>query len=158
MSETAHVTNETAGRVLTIRRLFNAPPALVFDAFTDPKRMLQWMGPRDYPASYVESDLRVGGSWRACLDSAASGEKLWHGGVYQKIVPGRHLAFTFAWDQESGITVGLETLVDITFEAQNDKTLMTFRQSIFDTPENCSSHVQGWNSAFDRLQELLEQD
>jgi uncharacterized protein YndB with AHSA1/START domain len=157
MSETAHLTNETAGRVLTIKRLFNAPPALVFDAFADPKRMLQWMGPRDYPATYVESDLRVGGKWRACLDSAASGEKLWHGGVYQDVVLGKRLAFTFAWDQEDG-RPGLETLVNITFEPQDEKTLMTFRQSVFDTPESCRGHEQGWNSAFDRLEELLSQE
>ncbi len=72
-------------------------------------------------------------------------------------MPGRHLAFTFAWDQENG-TAGLETLIDITFEGQNDKTLMTFRQSIFDTPEDCRCHEQGWNSSFDRLEELLAQE
>ena len=153
-SNTAHVANDTAGRVLTIKRLFNAPPAVVFDAFSDPRRMLQWMGPRDYPASFVEIDLRVGGRWRACLDSAATGEKLWHGGIYQEIVPGKKLAFTFAWDDEDG-QPGNETLVHITFEDQADKTLMTFRQSIFDTIENCDGHRDGWNSTFDRLEEFL---
>ena len=68
MAQTNVETNASAGRVLTITRIFSAPPALVFDAFSDPKRMLQWLGPRDYPASYVESDMRVGGTWRACLD------------------------------------------------------------------------------------------
>ncbi|MEK1889039.1 MAG: SRPBCC domain-containing protein [Phyllobacterium sp.] len=156
-TNTAHVANDTAGRVLTIRRLFNAPPALVFDAFADPRRMLQWLGPRDYPATCVEADLRVGGKWRACLDSAATGEKLWHGGVYQEIVPDRTLAFTFAWDQEDG-RPGNETLVHITFEDQASKTLMIFRQSIFETPESCEGHEEGWNSAFDRLEELLAQE
>jgi uncharacterized protein YndB with AHSA1/START domain len=156
-TNTAHVANDTAGRVLTIRRLFNAPPALVFDAFADPRRMLQWLGPRDYPATYVEADLCVGGKWRACLDSAATGEKLWHGGVYQEIVPSRTLAFTFAWDQEDG-RPGNQTLVHITFEDQASKTLMTFRQSIFETPESCEGHEKGWSSAFDRLEELLAQE
>jgi len=153
-TNTAHVRTDTAGRVLTIQRLFNAPPAVVFDAFSDPRRMLQWMGPRDYPASFVEIDLRVGGKWRACLDSAATGEKLWHGGIYQEIVPGKKLAFTFAWDDEDG-RPGNETLVHITFEDKDSKTLMTFRQSMFDTVENCEGHGEGWNSAFDRLEEFL---
>jgi len=157
MAQTNIDTNTSAGRVLTITRIFNAPPALVFDAFSDPKRMLQWLGPRDYPASYVEADLRVGGQWRACLDSQASGEKLWHGGVYREIVPGKRLAFTFAWDQADG-RPGLETLININFEGQNGKTLMTFRQSEFDTPENCDGHREGWNGAFDRLEDLLAQE
>ena len=156
-TNTAHLTNDTAGRVLTIRRLFNAPPAIVFDAFTDPRRMLQWLGPRDYPATHVETDLRVGGKWRACLDSAATGEKLWHGGVYQEIVPGKRLAFTFAWDDENG-RPGNETLVHIAFEERANKTLMTFRQSIFETVESCEGHQGGWTSAFDRLEELLAKE
>jgi uncharacterized protein YndB with AHSA1/START domain len=71
-------------------------------------------------------------------------------------MPGIRLAFTFAWDQADG-RPGLETLVNIAFEGQNGKTLMTFRQSEFDTPENCDGHREGWNSAFDRLEELLAQ-
>ena len=153
----AHVTNDTAGRILTITRLFNAPPAVVFAAFANPKRMMQWLGPRDYPATQVEADFRVGGKWRACLDSAATGRKLWHGGVYQQIVPNRTLAFTFAWDQEDG-RPGNETLVHITFEDQAAKTLMTFRQSVFETAESCDGHVSGWNSAFDRLEALLARE
>ena len=157
MAQTKIEANASAGRVLTITRLFNAPPALVFDAFSDPKRMLQWLGPRDYPASYVENDLRIGGKWRDCLDSKASGEKLWHGGVYREIVPAERLAFTFAWDQADG-RPGLQTIVSIDFEGKNGKTLMTFQQSEFDTPETCDGHRMGWNGAFDRLEELLAQD
>lgn len=151
------VANAPSSRVLTITRLFDAPRSLVFKAFTDPKRMLQWLGPRDYPASFVEADVRPGGKWRACLDAAASGEKLWHGGVYHEVVPDERLAFTFAWDQDDG-TPGLETLVTIDFEDRAGKTQMQFRQSVFDSAEDCEGHREGWTSAFDRLEELLTQD
>lgn len=150
----AEIANTADGRVLTINRVFDAPRPVVFKAFTDPKRMLQWLGPRDYPASFVEADLRPGGKWRACLDSAASGEKLWHGGIYHEITPDSRLVFTFAWDQENG-KPGLETLITIDFEDQDKKTRMRFRQAEFDSVENCDGHRTGWNSAFDRLEELL---
>ena len=116
--------------------------------------MLQWLGPRDYPASFVEADVRPGGKWRACLDSAANGEELWHGGIYHEVVPDERLVFTFAWDQEDG-KAGRETLVKIDLEDLAGKTKMQFQQSEFDTVENCEGHRQGWNSAFDRLEELL---
>jgi uncharacterized protein YndB with AHSA1/START domain len=159
MAQTSSVNASTshAGRVLTINRVFDAPPSLVFNAFSDPKRMLQWLGPRDYPASYVEADVRPGGKWRACLDAAASGEKLWHGGVYREVVPSKRLVFTFAWDREDGSS-GLETLITIDFEDQAGKTQMQFRQATFDTIEDCDGHRTGWNSAFDRLEELLAQN
>jgi uncharacterized protein YndB with AHSA1/START domain len=153
-NDSAEIANTVAGRVLTINRVFNAPRSLVFKAFTDPKRMLQWLGPRDYPASFVEADVRPGGKWRACLDSAASGEELWHGGTYYEVVPDERLVFTFAWDQEDG-KAGRETLVKIDFEDLADKTKMQFQQSEFETVEDCEGHRKGWNSAFDRLEELL---
>jgi uncharacterized protein YndB with AHSA1/START domain len=156
MAQISSIETRKASTVLTITRIFNAPARLVFDAFADPKRMLQWLGPRDYPASYVEADLRPGGKWRACLDAAASGEKLWHGGVYREIVAGRRLVFTFAWDQSDG-RPGLETLVTINFEEHGGKTHMEFRQSGFDTAENRIGHEKGWSSAFDRLEDLLKQ-
>lgn len=153
-NNSAEIANTVAGRVLTINRVFNAPRSLVFKAFIDPKRMLQWLGPRDYPASFVEADVRPGGKWRACLDSAANGEELWHGGTYHEVIPDERLVFTFAWDQEDG-KAGRETLVKIDLEDLAGKTKMQFQQSEFDTVENCEGHRQGWNSAFDRLEELL---
>jgi uncharacterized protein YndB with AHSA1/START domain len=150
----ARIANTASGRVLTINRVFNAPRAKVFKAFIDPKRMLQWLGPRDYPASFVEADVRPGGKWRACLDSEAKGEELWHGGIYHEIIPDERLVFTFAWDQTDG-KPGLETLVTIDFEDVANKTRMCFQQSEFETVEDCEGHRMGWNSAFDRLEELL---
>ena len=144
------------GRVLTITRVFNAPRALVFEAFVDPKHALQWMGPRDYPATHTEGDVRPGGKWRTCLHASDGSGDIWQGGVYREVVPGERLVFTFAWDQEDG-SRGPETLITITFADQAGKTLMTFRQAVFDTPDNCDSHRMGWNSTFDRLAEYVAQ-
>ena len=56
-----------ADRVLGITRLFDAPRAVVFEAFVDPKQALQWLGPRGYTMTHMEADLRVGGAWRGCM-------------------------------------------------------------------------------------------
>jgi uncharacterized protein YndB with AHSA1/START domain len=94
--------NELADRVLEITRIFDAPRALVFAAWTDPAHLKHWMGPRDRPAIELGGELRQGGAWRNCLRSTKDGRDLWQGGVYREIVKPERLVFTFARDQVDG--------------------------------------------------------
>ena len=48
-------------RELVVTRVLNAPRALVYKAWTDPKHAMQWWGPRLYPATHMEMDVRPGG-------------------------------------------------------------------------------------------------
>jgi uncharacterized protein YndB with AHSA1/START domain len=138
---------------LIITRVFHAPRELVYKAWTDPRHAKQWWGPRDYPATYVGMDDRPGGRWRSCLTSTETGKELWQGGVIREIAPPERLVFTFAWAEEG--ERGLETLVTVTFADENGKTLMTFRQTPFQSVEERDGHRGGWSSAFDRLDEQL---
>jgi uncharacterized protein YndB with AHSA1/START domain len=147
-------TGRSAGRELLIERVFNAPRELVFRAWTDPAHIRNWFGPRDYPATQVTMDVRPGGRWRGCLRSTETGNDLWVGGVYREIVPPERLVFTFAWEEEG--ERGLETLVTITFAEQGAKTLMTFRQTPFQSAGELDGHRGGWTSSFDRLGDYLE--
>ena len=142
---------------LLITRTFNAPRAQVWRAFTEIEHALKWGGPRDYPMTRLEGDLRVGGKWRGCLRAKEGGEELWQGGVYREIVPLEKLVYTFAWDEESGNSPN-ETLITITFADESaDETRMTFRQAPFTSAESRDGHNQGWNSAFDRLDDYLRE-
>ncbi len=142
---------------LKIVRLFDAPCALVWKMFTEIEHALAWGGPRDYPMVELEGELRVGGKWRGCLQARESGEKLWQGGVYREIVPNERLVYTFAWEEESGMSAQ-ETLISIQFtETAEGKTEMTFTQAPFALTESRDGHRAGWSSAFDRLDEYLAQ-
>jgi uncharacterized protein YndB with AHSA1/START domain len=141
-------------RVLVIERMFDAPRALVWKAFTDPARMVAWMGPREHPSVFHEADVRPGGKWRGCLRGVADGRELGQGGEYKEVREPERLAFTFTWDQDDG-SRGPETLVEIDFAERGGKTLMTFRQGVFNTTPNRDGHGHGWNSTFDRLAEYL---
>jgi uncharacterized protein YndB with AHSA1/START domain len=144
---------EPAERVLEITRVFDAPPRLVFKAWTDPAHAARWAGPRGFTASHLKSDVRPGGAWRTCLRRDEDGEELWQGGVYREVVEPERLVFTFAWDRDDGGR-GHETLVTVTFaEHQGEKTRMTFRQAVFESVGQRDGHQGGWNSAFDRLAE-----
>src|SRR5437879_3846358 len=50
-----------AGYELTLTRTFNAPPALVFDCFTDPEHFAKWWGPLGCENIIHKLDARPGG-------------------------------------------------------------------------------------------------
>ena len=54
---------DPADRELHITHIFDAPRELVFEAFTDPKRLMNWWGPHGCTVISCEADLRAGGTW-----------------------------------------------------------------------------------------------
>ena len=50
--------------LVTITREFDAPPALVYRAWTEPDLVRQWMGPRSVDMDIEVWDCRTGGSWQ----------------------------------------------------------------------------------------------
>jgi len=141
---------ELAQDDLVIRRTFDAPAALVFALWSDPEHMRRWMGPSGFDCPEVEIDFRVDGAYRALIRSAEHGDQ-WFGGVYREIEPGRRLVFTFTWDN-NGPSAGVETLVTITFEERDGRTVQTFHQTGFLNAERRDQHLGGWNSTFDKQQ------
>jgi len=140
---------------LVIERVFDAPRALVWSAWTDPEQMLKWGGPRSHPITHGEGEFKVGGKWRACLRSIETGEELWQGGVYHEIVPPEKLVHTFHWEDDDG-KLENEMLVKLTFEEIGaKKTKLTLHQTEFRSIEQRDGHRGGWGSALDRLEELL---
>jgi uncharacterized protein YndB with AHSA1/START domain len=51
-------------RALIATRIFDAPRAPVFEAWTDPTRLAQWWGPYGFTTTTRAFDLRPGGVWR----------------------------------------------------------------------------------------------
>ena len=49
---------------LQVRRVYKAPVAAVYAAWTDPEQVKHWMGPSDdFGEAEVTSDVRVGGRY-----------------------------------------------------------------------------------------------
>ena len=149
MAEAARAATIETRPELTITRRFNAPPSLVFKAWTQPEHLVRWLGPKEFRAHDIALDVREGGSWRACITGPDEDEH-WMGGRYREISPHDRLVFTFAWD-----STGFETVVTITLAADGDQTAMTFHQAPFASVESRDSHNQGWTSSFDRLAALV---
>jgi uncharacterized protein YndB with AHSA1/START domain len=134
---------------LVIVRTFDAPPALVFSMWSDPNHFAAWMGPEGFTCPVVEIDFRVGGTYRALIVSAETGES-WFSGTYRDITPHTGLAFTFTWNN-TGPSAGVETLITLIFEERDGRTTQTFHQAPFLNDERRDSHRGGWTSAFNKL-------
>jgi uncharacterized protein YndB with AHSA1/START domain len=143
----------TSERELTITRVFNAPRSLVFKVWTQPEHFSRWLGPKDFTTIGCQMNVQVGGMYRACIRSP-EGNDHWMQGVYREITQPERLVFTFAWEDENNQPKH-ETLVTVTFEEHNNKTLMTFQQAIFESIESRDSHNTGWSECFDRLATYL---
>jgi uncharacterized protein YndB with AHSA1/START domain len=135
---------------LLISRSFDARPSVIFALWSQPEHFKRWMGPHNFPCPEAEIDFRVGGTYRAMIKSEEHGENRFSG-VYREIEQDKRIVFTFAWDND-GPSAGVETLVTITFEERDGRTVQTFHQRPFTTVERRDSHVGGWNEAFDKQQ------
>lgn len=134
---------------LVITRIFDAPRALVWQAWTDPKHAKAW-GPKGFTTPVLEMDFTPGGAWRSVMVSPEGREYAQHGEV-REVVPEEKLSFTSVWDDHPDEV----TLVTITFTERGSRTEMHFRQSGFLDATSRDSHNGGWNEAFDALVEVV---
>ena len=99
-------------RDLVITRSFNAPRRLVFDCFTKPEHVPNWMiGPDGWTMPICEVDLRVGGAWRFVYEKPGHpGMTL--SGSYIEVSPPAGLVAHERWGPEWPITVNTLDLTE----------------------------------------------
>jgi len=103
-------------------RVFDAPRRMVFDAFTKPELVKQWLlGPPGWTMPVCEIDLRVGGAYRYVWRNA-KGKEMGMGGIYREIVPHERLVCTELFDQA---WYPGEALVTTTLVEQGGRTTLT---------------------------------
>jgi len=138
---------------LVIRRTYGAPVARVWDAWTKPEEMKQWLGYADAPRTpEITTELRVGGRYRIVMYTA-QGETNRVGGAYREILPQRKLVYTWAWES----TPERESLVTVEFHAKDGGTEILLTHERFFDRDARDRHGLGWGGALDRLTGLLTQ-
>lgn len=156
---------ERGKQEVVLTRVFNAPPELVWQAWTDPQHFKAWWGPKNYTCPFCELDLRVGGKYLTCMRSP-EGKEYWSTGVYREIIPSKRLVFTDCFSDERGNVVPatyyglgadfpLEMLVTVILEDQDGKTKMTLIHAGLLSGPDRDGTQQGWSESFDKLAESL---
>ncbi|HEY6421173.1 MAG TPA: SRPBCC domain-containing protein [Candidatus Binataceae bacterium] len=153
MTALSSAATELAERELVIERIFDAPRALVFKAWTEPERMAQWWGPRGFTMTSCKMDLRPGGAYRFEMRSPADTEHRTQG-VFREIEEPERLVYTWAWVDAEGKS-GHETLVTLTFAEHGGKTKLTLHQATFESVTARDAHRGGWTTALDCLAEYV---
>lgn len=99
---------------IRMTRLFDAPPALVYEAMTRPEHIRQWWGclGEGYSVPVCEVDLRVGGKWKF-VNRHPGGEAVFYG-EYLELDPPHRVVFTeiFADFPDSPSTVTSELVAE----------------------------------------------
>lgn len=139
------------GLCLELSRWFEASAERIFEAFTDPRQLRQWWGPRGFVIETIEFDARPGMHYRVEL-SAPDGRRYAHVGVFTRVERPNRLDYTWQWVK--GPLQREEMLVELRFEPEGDGTRVSLRQSRFIDQASRDAH-KGWPDSFDRLEEFL---
>lgn len=105
-------------RELVVARTFDAPPRLVFRAWTTPELMLRWWAPASFGITFVscEMDPRPGGRYRFVFTHPSFPEPMAFFGRYLEVVPNERLVWT---NEEAGEAGQVTT---VTFVEEDGRT------------------------------------
>jgi len=141
-------------REVVITRVVDAPRRLVWDAWTKPEHVPQWMlGPEGWSMPVCEIDLRPGGGWHFVWRKADGSEMDMRGG-YREVSPPERLVSTESWGPEWP-----ETLNTLTLAEKDGKTTIT-QVILYPSKEARDAALEtgmkdGMDQSFDRLDEYL---
>lgn len=144
-------------REMVIRRVFEAPRKLVFDALTKPEMLKRWLyGPDGWSLAVCEIDLRPGGAFRYVWRRESTGTDMAMSGVYREVVPPERIVATEKFDEAwyEGDAVGTTVLTE-----QGGKTTLT-QTMLYASGEARDGVMRsgandGLGEVYDRLADLL---
>ncbi|MEM9143605.1 MAG: SRPBCC domain-containing protein [Bacteroidota bacterium] len=145
---------KAAHRTLTIERTFNAPLALVWEAWTQAEHIAHWWGPPGMDVEIVEHNFTVDGKWKYRM-TMPDGNPFISEGIYSEIIIQQKIVTSADFRP---MTEGVE--LHMLFTPKGDKTHFVFH-CVHATEDYCRQQEKmgffnGWGSAFDRLVQFMD--
>ncbi len=145
---------------LTIERVFDAPRARVWKAWTDPKLLAQWWGPKGMTNPVCEMDVRPGGA--ILIHMSGYGQLVPMTGVYKEVVEPERLVFTNnSFAEIPPVHPVHESITTVTFADLGGKTKVTLHTGVLRAAPGTEQYLNGmqasWNQTFEKLAEALRQ-
>jgi len=142
----------TSDREFVVKRTFNGPARLVFEAWTTPELLMRWWVPKSIAMTFLscEADVRVGGRYRFVFGLDGSKTMAFFG-RYLEVTPPSRLVWT---NEEGGAEAAITT---VTFEEKGGKTLLVLHE-LHPSKEAVDEAIgfgEGLRETFEQLDELL---
>jgi len=138
-------------REVIVTRLVNAPPHIVWEAWTRAELFRQWWIPKSAALNLLscEMDVRVGGGYRLVFRFQDSEMAFF--GTYREVVPNQRLVWT---NDEAGEAGQIST---VTFEEKSGKTLVVMHELYpsKEALEAASGSYDAMPETFDQLEEFV---
>ena len=144
--------DRTSDRELVVTRVFDAPPRILFKAWTTPELMKQWWAPRSIgvPLLSCEMDVRTGGSYRLEFGHDAANTMAFFG-KYIEVTPPSRLVWTNDESEDGPVTT-------VTFQEKDGQTLLVLHE-LYPTKEALDEAIAGMADGmpeqFEQLDALL---
>ncbi|HTB64051.1 MAG TPA: SRPBCC domain-containing protein [Opitutales bacterium] len=138
---------------LQVRRHIKASRTRVFDAWTKPELMSQWLNACGGQVLSIQNTLRVGGEYSFRTSKPEMGEMAVKG-IYKEITPPERLVFTWSYDSAK-ISMKEETLVTVELTEKDGGTEVCLTHERFPDAESCDQHQQGWGRILDQMGKLF---
>jgi len=145
--------NNIENRTITLKRTFNAPLSLVWEAWTQSKHIAEWWSPKGIKTNVIEHNFKVGGTWKYSMPMP-NGQEFIAEGEYTEIIEFEKIVSSANFKP---MTEGVE--IQALFKANGDKTDFIFNvvhpTEEYRIQQEKMGIMNGWGSVFDRLEELL---
>jgi uncharacterized protein YndB with AHSA1/START domain len=151
---------------MVVTRIFDAPRELVWKAWTDPKYVMQWWGPKGFTSPVCKMDFRVGGKYHICTRTP-DGQEFWHGGEYHEIIPLEKIVSSVYFSDSEGNKVepaqlgieheAIEGAHDVILfeDLGNGQTKLTFiGNEPMESAKN-SGQLEGMHQVLDKVAEVV---
>jgi uncharacterized protein YndB with AHSA1/START domain len=93
--------NSAGNLDIAVTRVFDAPVAQVWRAWTEPEPVMRWWGPQGFTAPIAEMNVREGETSRVCMRSP-DGHDFHNTWTYQRVIPLQRLEFLMGFARASG--------------------------------------------------------
>jgi uncharacterized protein YndB with AHSA1/START domain len=142
-------------REQVVTRRFEAPPYMVFEAWTNAELLRRWWAPKSVGIAFLscEADARTGGAYRFVFSHPASEQPMAFFGRYIEVTPHSRIV----WTNEEGGEGGAVT--PVTFDEKDGETLLVMHD-VYDSKGALDAAIKSGSTdcvgeTFDQLEALL---
>lgn len=147
----------TKRRELYISRFYSVSRQQVFRAWTDPKQVARWWGPKDFTNPVCEIEARIGGRIRIVMRAPDGTDYAMQATVIE-LRANERFAFDFEAMDKSG-KPALQGRLSVSFTDEDGKTrlsLSTYAEGLGpDAVDMLEGMETGWNQSLERFARLI---